>query len=185
MNRLTTLIVAVVGGLVLVPGSAFALNESEALTMVLSHRPATAGGLQISSSGQSTFERADAVLSGEETGLPPARRSEPAYPFVLVSTTGEQFHGLSSPPGRVPPSEPYESVIVSVGWTATTLSPRPPLIQRLGTVVTLNLASGSGTASSTSCRVDELLTSALKHKHLHARAAGAAPALKTCEARHG
>jgi hypothetical protein len=176
------LITAILGGLALVPGSAFALNESEALTTALK-RAAPRGGLQVQSSGASTFGHADAVFSGEEISLPPTRRDEAAYPFTIASTEGEQFRPLFAPQGHEVTPEPYESVVVSANWPAIALSPTPPLIQHLGTVVRLDLPSGAVAAGAKSCRVAELLASALTRKHLHARAASAASALKRCEQR--
>jgi hypothetical protein len=178
--RYLTLIAVTVAGLAL-PSAALALNEAEALQAALAHAVPNRA-VEIQSSGQTTFGRAEAVFSGED-GLSAARQNEPAFPFVVTATGGEQFHPLFAPPGHEPPSEPYESVVVSVGWTTTTLSPTLPLISRLGTVVKVSLPSGAVAAAGKSCHVDELLTSALKRKHLRARAASAASALTRCEQR--
>lgn len=169
-----------VAGLAL-PSAASALTEAEALTTALT-RAIPKRATQVASSGPSTLRRAESVLGGEETHIQGAE--ETAFPFAVTNSGGETYKPMFSPPGQEARSFPYMSVVVTTKWTTTTLSLTPPLISRLGTVVTLNLPNGAAAAMAKSCRVDELLHSALAAKHLHAREASAARALKACEARH-
>jgi hypothetical protein len=183
--RFITIVTSVVALLsVAVPAQA-AVNEAEALTVAIRQAvgKGMTGSVEVSSPGAASFGRARALFGAEGGSVNPL--DETAYTFLFTSASGFT-PSVPVPRGRtVNPSQYLATVIAPNGGLEYLYAgPTAPAIAELGTVVTLDLSSSQASTASRSCKVDELLTTALRRKHLHARLASAEHSLKACMARH-
>lgn len=168
-----------------------AVSEAEALNTAI-HYTRTKGGnsgsLQISSPGASTYSRAQQVFNGPEGSLPLAEGPQAqatSYAFMLVGSSVFQPN-TSHPSRRQAPSGKYMGLIVDAKVNEVDglyLGSTPPNVAALGTPVTISLAAGAETAS-TSCRADRLLSAALARRHLNARYHRAELAYRRCLVLH-
>lgn len=181
----TTTAVSVIALLfVAVPAQA-AVNEAEALTAAIKQAVGKgySGTLEVSSPGAASFGRARAIFGAEGGGANPL--DETAYTFMFNGSSGFVPSVPVPPKTRLEPAK-YLAVIIAPdgGREYLYAGPTAPPIAQLGTVVTLTLSSSQASTASRSCKVDELLATALRRKHLHARLASAEHSLQTCKARH-
>jgi hypothetical protein len=169
---------------VAVPAQA-AVDEAEALTVAIRQAVGKGynGSLEVSSPGAASYGRARAIFGAEGGSVNPLE--ETAYTFLFSGGSG---FVPSVPVPRKEHLNPakYLAVIIAAngGLEYLYAGPTAPPIAQLGAVVTLTLSSSQPSTASRSCKVDELLTTALRRKHLHVRLASAQHSLNTCRARH-
>jgi hypothetical protein len=171
--------------LVAVPAQAAVNDEAEALTVAISQAVGKgySGSLEVSSPGAASFGRARAIFGAEGGGANPLE--ETAYTFMFYRAGGFVPSVPVPPKTHLNPAK-YLAVIIAPdgGLEYLYAGPTAPPIAQLGTVVTLTLSSSQASTASRSCKVDELLATALRRKHLHSRLASAEHSLQTCKAHH-
>jgi predicted secreted protein len=170
---------------VAVPAQA-AIGEAEALTAASAQAYAkgmNTGSIEVSSPGAAPYGRARAVFGAEGGSVNPL--DETAYTFLF--TNGGTFApDVPVPYGHTIKPTKYLGLILGPtgGPEYVYAGPTAPPIATLGTVVTVKLSSSQASAAARTCKVDELLASALARKHLHTRLASAERSLRACNARH-
>jgi hypothetical protein len=132
--------------------------------------------IRISSPGAATSRRAQAVFKIDSINPP----EEVVYSFLV--TDGKKFVPNVPAPARAKgrPAKYLGLVFGASGEGAQYLYAGDTAvpIARIGPVVTIKLSSEQATAPG--CKVDELLTAALRRKHLRTRLASAELSLKAC-----